>query len=479
MIAGAVRLARSLAAIVALVGCTPAPPLPPKPSIAADADAERVQRWRRFLVDYLRVDTTSPPGNEALAAPVLSAALTEVGLSPRTTTVAPGRVNVMAVLAAAAPDPGAGPLILLHHIDVVPAEVDRWTVPPFAGLERDGKLYGRGAIDTKSLAALHLYALERLAKAPARLKRSVVFLAVSDEESLGLGAQHFVAHELRALGAEYLLDEGGFAIRRFLGEHDVAVIATAQKRTSKLRLTVRGAAGHGSRPLPTGGPSLLARALVRLLDDPPPMRLGPYNAPLFGALASIAPFPKSVVMAQIEAPGVLSALSGALSADKNLNPILRDTLALTVVAAGDKSNVIPSEGSAIFDLRLLPDTDVERLVAELNAKVQDLGGTIEILEGPLPPAEPSPTADPLFQAIREGILAHAPATTVSPWLLVGASDARFFRAQGVKTYGFDPIFLDKEALDTIHGHDEAVKISELEAGMRIYAEVLERFLLRP
>lgn len=479
MIAEAVRAALALAAILTVIACSPAAPPPAAPRVAADADGERAERWQRFLGDYLRIDTTSPPGHEALAEPLLTAALQELGLEPLTTSVAPGRVNVMAVLKATAPEPGAGPLILLHHIDVVPAEVSRWSVPPFAGLEREGKLYGRGAIDTKSLAALHLYALERLAKAPARLKRSVVFLAVSDEESLGIGAQHFVAHQLGALGAEYLLDEGGYAIRRFLGDHDVAVVATAQKRTSKLRLTVRGAAGHGSRPLPTGGPSLLARALVRILDDPPPMRLGAYNAPLFGALASIAPFPKSVVMGQIGAPGVLSALSGTLSADKNLNPILRDTLALTVVSAGDKSNVIPSEGSAIFDLRLLPDTDVDRLVAELNAKVKDLGGSVEILEPPLPPASPSPTEDPLFQAIDEGIRAHAPATTVSPWLLVGASDARFFRAKGVKTYGFDPIFLDKEALDTIHGHDEAVKIDELRAGMRVYAEVLERFLLRP
>ncbi|MFO0724809.1 MAG: M20/M25/M40 family metallo-hydrolase [Myxococcota bacterium] len=456
-----------------------APPSAGPVLVAKDSDPEAAQRYKRFLAEYLQVDTTSPPGNEARAVPLLRAALEDLGLRPETTTIAEGRANVMAILEATHPDPGAGPLILLHHIDVVPAEAARWSVPPFQGLVRDQKLWGRGAIDMKSLAALHLFALDRLRRTPERLRRSVIFLAVADEETFGLGAQRFVAEGVPRFHPEYVLDEGGFSIRHFLGDHDVAVVAVAEKRTSKLRLTVRGAGGHGSRPLPDGAPNLLARALVRVLDAPPPMRIGPYSAPIFEALSTIAPFPKSTILARIQAPGVLGLLEGGLSADKNLNPILRDTLALTMLEGSDKANVIPSEASAIFDARLLPDTDVEALLRTLNAKVADLGGSFSIVDAPLPASAPSPTEDPLFAAIEAGLRAQAPATTITPWLLIGASDSRFFRQAGLKAYGFNPIFLEKAALDGIHGLDEAVPLESLGAGMRTYAEVLERFLLRP
>lgn len=465
-----------LLALVASCGA-PAPPPAPTARVTSSALAERSAHWVDWLARYLAVDTTVPPGHEADAIPILTEALTEIGLTVTTTTWGDRRANVWATLSAT--QPTGRPLILLHHIDVVPIEREHWTAQPFAGERRDGRLYGRGALDMKSFAALHLAALERLVSSRDRLQRDVIFLAVADEEVEGEGSRRFIAEQLGRVDAEYLLDEGGFALHEFLPGHDVAVIATAQKRAAKLRLVAEGRAGHGSRPVPDGGPSVLIQALTRALAAPAPMRIAAYNAPLFEALSTLTSFPQSALLARIRWPGVLSALEGRLSKDKNLNPVLRDTAALTVLRAGDKDNVIPSEATAVLDVRLLPDTELDVFIADLRAAIGDLPVRIEVLDPPDPPITPSPTDDPLFRALVDAVRAHTPAATVVPWLMVGASDSRFFQPRGVKTYGFGPVFVTRPDLDGIHGHDESVDIAALEKGMVVYAEALERFLLPP
>ncbi len=472
-------VATAAIALTSLVGAcgSPARPPAPAPRVPRGAMGPRTTHWVDWLGRYVTVDNTVPPGREADAIPVLTEALTELGLTVSSTVWGERRANVWATLSA--PEPKGRPLILLHHIDTVPVERQHWTVDPFAAIRKNGRLYGRGTQDMKAFAALHLAALERLIAQRERLTRDVIFLAVSDEEVQGEGAQRFIADHLAAVDAEYLLDEGGFSLREFLPGHDVAVIATAQKRAAKLRVIADGQAGHGSRPIPDGGPSVLVEAMDRILAAPAPMRIAPYNAPLFEALADITSFPQSALLGRLDWPGVLGALEGRLGKDKNLNPILRDTAALTVLRGGDKDNVIPSEASAVLDVRLLPDSDLDAFIAQLRAAVGDLPVRIEVLDPPDPPVTPSPTDDPLFRALTEAVRAHAPQATVVPWLMVGANDSRFFAPEGVKTYGFGPVFVTRPELDGIHGHDESVDIAELERGMVVYAEALERFLLRP
>lgn len=469
---------RRCAALALLsLACAEPAPAPVAPVVAELGD--RAAHWTAWLQRYLAVDTTVPPGHEADAEPVLREALTEIGLSVTSTVWGERRMNLWATLSSPRADK-RGALILLHHIDVVPVERAHWTHDPFGGAIDGGVLYGRGAQDMKVFAALQLAALERLAKARERLTRDVIFLAVADEEVSGEGARRYVEHELAASGAEYLLDEGGFSLEEFVPGHDVSVIANAQKRAGKLRIVAEGDAGHGSRPITTGGPTVLLEALERVVGDPAPMRLTDYNSPLFFALGRITPFPRSALLSRIDWPGVLGALSGKLAADKNLNPILRDTWAVTVLRAGDKPNVIPSEASAILDLRLLPDTPLEDALAGLRARVAGLPVKVEVLEAPGPPIEPAPTRrDPLYEALEAALSAHRPGVTVVPWLMVGANDSRFFRPRGVKTLGFGPVFVTRPEIDGIHGHDERVRVSALEAGMRVYADALERFALSP
>lgn len=456
------------------------------PSAAPEPRVERIEepeRWLELLRAYLRIDTTNPPGHEARAFPLLETELRRIGLEPHrmpfsdasaTATVARG--NVWARLRATKPE--GPPLVLLHHIDVVPVERTSWSVDPFAAELRDGFVYGRGAIDIKLLGVLQLAALSRLAPRAAELKRDVILLAVSDEEKDGLGAQLAVERQLAEWKPAYLLDEGGFAIESFMNDRDIVVIATAQKRVARIALVAHGSAGHGSRPIPDGGPSVLARALARLDEHPAPVRLGPVSTQTMHAFGRLSGGAQGFLLRHIEFPGLLWALEGVLSANTNLNPILRDTLTPTLLEAGQKVNVIPAEARATLDVRLLPSTRIEDVVARLDTLFEGLPIEVVVEQSPLPPYAPSATDDPLYRAMVDAVRAHRPEAEVAPWLMVGANDSRFFAPHGVATYGFGPVFLSKAQIDSIHGHDERIAVEAFEQGLLTYVEALERFLLR-
>lgn len=462
------------AAALALACSEPPRPLSPRPE--SKLSPAELERWTAFFARYLALDTTNPPGNEALAFPLLEEALRGMGLTSTVTALGEGRGNLHARLRPTRAST-KGPVVLLHHIDVVPVERDRWTMPPFGGETRDGKIYGRGAIDMKLVGVLQLAALEMLARHRDRLEREVIWLAVSDEEVHGAGAQLAIERYWKEWLPDYLLDEGGFAVRDFMNGRDVLVIATTQKRPMKLALVAKGEAGHGSRPIPRGGPRVLAEALHRLDQHPPAPRLISTNVHLFEALGGIAPFPKSLFLSHLSWPGMLWLVEGGLSANKNLNPLIRDTLTPTMLEAGQKANVIPAEARAVLDVRLLPDTRLEDLLADLRATLSDLPVELEVVEAPGPAVPEAPTKDPLYVGLTEAVRAHAPETSVAPWTVVGANDSRFFAPLGVKTYGFVPVFLSKAQLDTIHGHDENVDLRELALGLSIYADALARTLL--
>ena len=455
-------------------------PLPPAPPTLVDQAAlsSTLSEHRARLLEYLAIDTTNPPGHEARTFPFWSEALLALGLEVQLDPVDDDRGNLWARLKAPSPDPGAGPLILLHHLDVVPSEREHWTSDPFAPTERDGRIYGRGAIDTKVLGVLQLAALSHLIAAKERLRRDVIFLAVYDEEAGGSGAQRVVERQLPEWQAEYLLDEGGYGVRQMMNGQDLLVIAVAQKRTGRMSLTAHGEAGHGSRPIPNGGPNVLMAALSRLLKPGPEPRLVPTTIQSFAQMGRMAGQPRQFLLEHLDWPLAFTLISGSLMANKNLGPQVQDSMSLTMLAAGQKDNVIPAEANATFDVRLLPDTDAAQFLEGRRALLSDLPVTLEWSALPLPASPASPTDDPLFIALSEAARAHEPQALVSPWLLVGANDSRFFMPAGVKAYGFLPIYLDKAQLDTIHGHDENVSIPEFEKGLVTYTDAMARFLLR-
>lgn len=435
--------------------------------------------WRPHLLAYLAADTQNPPGRELVAADALESAIRAAGLVPKRMPLpgAPERTNLWARLPAT--QPGAPAIILLHHIDVVPAaESDGWDSPPFTPTERGGELIARGVLDTKGLAVLQLEAIRSVARRTHR-RFDVIFLAVADEEVRGRGAEHAVRTLLDDTRAAYLLDEGGFCVRDFLNGHDVAVIAHQEKRAGKLRLIARGVGGHGARPRPDSAPRRLLKALSRLEANPRPLRLTPTTQKLFAALGGIAPAPQRWLLPHLDHAPVRWLLSDRLRTHRNLGPMLQDTLSLTRLRAGEKTNVIPAEASAILDVRLLPATPKSEFEAHVKAQLTGTGVEFHWLEVPPAPVAASPVDDDVFLALTRSIRSQNPSALVTPWLLIGASDSRFFRPRGVKAYGFFPVFLTKAQLDSIHGLNERVHLKAFQRGFESYRQALTEILSSP
>ncbi|MDE3090281.1 MAG: M20/M25/M40 family metallo-hydrolase, partial [Chloroflexota bacterium] len=217
----------------------------------------------RYLQDLIRIDTTNPPGNETKAAEYLAAVFKREGIEPTILESAPGRGNLVARLKG---DGRAAPLLLMVHIDVVPAEADQWTHPPFGGDIADGYLWGRGTLDTKELAAMELMAMLLLKRDTARkpLARDIIFMANADEEAGGrLGAGWMVKEHPDLIRAEYAINAGGGFGLDILGQR-FFTCQVAEKGTARFAMRTRGRPGHGSQPHRDNSVLKLADAIQRI-----------------------------------------------------------------------------------------------------------------------------------------------------------------------------------------------------------------------
>ncbi len=422
------------------------------------------------LSRYIRFDTTNPPGNEAPAAAWLKAQLLERGITEDITIhePAPGRAILIGRIAGRE---DLRPLVLNHHMDVVPADPGQWSHAPFDG-EIDGEyVWGRGTLDTKGLGVMHLLALERLVHAGSAFRRPVIFLAVSDEETGGSqGMRWLVDHHLDGLDPEWVWDEGGGGFKGFFGDRSMFGIAVAEKQIQHLRLVATGQPGHGSMPHDDNANERLLWALERVLR-PRPMRVNEVTAALFEAVAGSQPFPISFLLRHIDHPLVLRIVGLRLAADKRLNAMLRDTISLTTLEAGYKINVIPERAEAGIDCRLLPGTDAGSFRRWLEDAIDDEQVTIEAVETSEPTAV-SPIDSPFFDAVCRAVVRQVPDGVAFPLLVPGGTDSRYFRAHDVPAYGFTPMLLEPPELDRVHGIDERLSIDNLELGIKITCDVV-------
>lgn len=433
----------------------PIPAAAAEPAAAAKGAPPRLSEAAGWLRGYLRYDTSNPPGGEAAAAAYLAGILHRNGIATQTLVAPDGRTSLYARLEGS--EQGEG-LLLHHHIDVVPPGAG-WTVPPFDGLVQGGALWGRGAIDVKSLGVAHLAAMIALRREGVRPVRDVAFLAVADEESGGgSGTAWIWQHRpelFDGIGAVY--GEGG-TNRAPRGEVSWWGVETAQKRPFWLRVTAAGRPGHASGINPHSAMHQLVRALDRVLALPPRWRVTPAARTFF---AGLAPF---------EAPGQrarfldLDSWVGPDGPRSTMLPGLPnyflDTVQVTVIEGGERINVVPARVSALLDVRLLPDTDADAFLARLR---EALGGGIgvEVLLSS-PPSPPSPTGHPGYRSVAGVLEAEA---RVVPAFIPGFTDSRYFRERGIPTYGVSPFALEGEVLSGIHGADERIPLHEFEAGI--------------
>ncbi len=426
-----------------------------------------------LLQELIRFDTTNPPGNEAACIGHLDGVLRTTGITTTLLAKDPDRPNLIARL------PGAGhapPLLLQGHVDVVTTVGQTWTHPPFAGIERDGYIWGRGALDMKSGVTMMTCALLQLKAAGITPRGDVILCALSDEEAGGrYGARYLVEeHPEQFAGVKHALGElGGFPMS--IGGVRFYPIQVAEKVQCALRLTLRGPAGHGSMPIRGGAMARLGRVLRALDRRPLPTHITPVAQTMLAGMAAATRSPVRQVLRLLLSPRLSSAVIAGLGARLDMvAPLLRNTVSPTIVRGGAAINVIPGEITLDLDGRMLPGVAVEQMVAEVRAIVgRDV--TIDVLH-----ADPSATAAPDWSqfAMLANILRELdPDGVPLPYLLPGVSDARFFRRLGIQTYGFTPMNLpaDFNFRATIHAADERIPVAALDFGTRAIRSVLERY----
>jgi acetylornithine deacetylase/succinyl-diaminopimelate desuccinylase-like protein len=426
-----------------------------------------------LLSQYLRINTTNPPGNEIVAARWLAAVLQREKIEAQIFEPAPGKANLYARLRG---DGSARPLILLNHMDVVLASPQYWQVDPFSGAVRGGYIWGRGALDMKGEAIAQLMTLLMLKRAGVPLRRDVIFLATSDEEiGAGVGAGWFTEHHAELVrDAEFLITEGGTTRANERGGVDYYGVGTTEKSPFWLDMTARGTPGHGSRPTPDNPVHRLVRALDRIADWRTPLVVTPAVERYFRDLASIeTDSTRRRWFADIRAALRDSLAARAITADLTYNSLLRNTISITGLKGSDKTNVIPPLATAALDVRLLPGQEPAAFLAELQRVVGDTAVTF-LPQGPSWPATESSTDTELFRAIEAAAHARYPGALVTTPMLAGFTDSHYFRRLGIASYGLGPFPLTVSESRGVHGNDERVSLEALRFGVRFIYDIVQQ-----
>lgn len=439
------------------------------PLRAAEPDPHALEQEAGDLLShYLQINTTNPPGNELAAATFWQQRLAQEGIDAQVFESQPGRGVVYARLKGNGEQKA---IILLHHLDVVPATKDDWQLDPFVGTIKDGYVYGRGAIDCKGVAVAQFMALALLKRAGVKLTRDVIFLGTADEETGGHhGAGWFVENHFALIAdAEFLLTEGG-GIRVRDGQR-VYEIDIAEKAPCWIQLEASGPAGHGSRPLPETAVTRLIRALDAIRRYETEIKITPAVQAYFTALAEREEPATAARYRDLQRALTDPDFRKTFTANPTYNALIRNTISPTVLQGSDKTNVIPAHARAQLDCRLLPGEDPQQFIATLEKIVDDPHIQFSTLL-----SFPSLASDPdtiLFRAIRGTAERHDPDAPVVPAVLAGFTDAHYFRRKGIVSYGFTGLPLIQEDRERVHGTDERVPLASLREGAHVLLQVLE------
>jgi len=430
-----------------------------------------------ILRHYIQIDTTNPPGKEMPGARYLQGLLEKEGLATTVLESQPDRGNLICTMKGTEDLP---PLILLHHIDTVPAEAEKWKQSPLSGAVIDGEIWGRGAQDCKSLGVIELLAFLLLRREGFHPRREIVYMATADEETGGKwGVGWLFQNHPEKMKAQYVINEGG-GVSFPVGQRNLYTCQTAEKGICWLKLTFRGKPGHGSVPHDDNCIVKMARAIEKISSYRSPLRPTLTTDNFIKGIAGEQSFPRSLFFQQLLNP-FFSKLVEKRLPDPGLKgmvgAVLRNTFVPTVVQGGQKTNVIPSECSCQIDCRILPGVGPEMIKAEVRELLSGFKNfEVEVLQTSA--ASESPAEDALYRTFEGTLKRLDPKSKMIPSMLTGATDSRFFREKGTVAYGFQPMGPTdnlSEYLSRVHGHDERISAESLLFGTRVLYEVLKDF----
>jgi acetylornithine deacetylase/succinyl-diaminopimelate desuccinylase-like protein len=425
-----------------------------------------------ILGDYLRVNTTNPPGNELLAARFLKQILDREGIEAQildTIDLGSNRANLYARL------PGNGSkraIALVHHMDVVPATPASWSVDPFSGAIKDGYIWGRGAIDMKGTGIAQLMAMIALKRSGVPLTRDIVFIGNSDEELTSTGGLVFVKNHSDLLkDVEYLITEGADNLIDN-GKVVYFAVGVAEKRTFWQRLTVNGVPSHGSRPTKQNPVPRLVAALYRISQYETPLHVTPGVDKFFRDISRTYPEPQKSWLSNVTAALTDPRAREWILSDVSWNAFLRNTISLTGLAGSNKTNVIPGVATADIDVRLLPDQDAGAFLETLKGVVGDTAVHFTTLLQPKTPLE-SPINTDLFRAIERAAHDRDPGAFVTTPMETAATDRPTYRKLGITTYGFSPFLIPRPEIQRgMHGNDERLSVYNIGYGVHFFYDIL-------
>ncbi len=425
-----------------------------------------------LLSELIRANTSNPPGNEGLIGDVLGPRFKALGFDTDIVpTPEPGKSHFIARLRG---DGSKRPILLAAHADVVGVEREKWTLDPFAGVVRDGYVFGRGALDFKGGMAVFARAVMMLAERKVPLARDVIFLAEADEEQGRYNTTWLAQDHWSKIDCEFALNEGGWIVKRPDGRVRYVSISTADKISVSVVLTSRGTSTHSSMPRPDSAIFGLARALAKLADHETDVTLTPSTRRFFEMLARTSTPPMSTQFRDLTSgdPDRVRRADREISKDPLLHAIMRNTIAPVLMNAGFRANVIPGSAEATVNVRLLPGTDPAEMLREIQRVIAD--PSIEVRFGSQPAAAaPASSEDTdLYRALEKESRAQFPGVDVATYVFQAGTDARAWRLRGVPVYGIYPYPVDAVDLERMHGNDERVSVESLRQGTELIFRTL-------
>ena len=438
-----------------------------------------------LLRELIRFDTTNPPGNETVAAKYLAKTLGEEGFACEILESSHGRGSVITRLKGDGDKPS---LLLLSHLDVVAADPKEWSVEPFSGLIKDGFVWGRGALDMKSITAIEVMVMKLLKRNDIQPKGDVILAATADEEAGGRAGVHWLVHNYpEKIRADYVINEGGgFGLP--INGGLMFTVQTAEKGVMWLKIRAKGRPGHGSIPGAADNAVLrMAEVAHRLGTHRSKIKLVPTVKAFIEGLAKArkGAVPSRLFSTLITNPLLADRILDRMAKDQSsmvefIRAMLRATIAPTIIHGGLKTNIIPSKCEGTFDCRILPGQTKESLMVEIREVLKDVD--LEKLEFEFDktdvPSE-SPIETPFYREIRNVLREFEPNCGVVPFMQTGGTDSRFLRELGCVCYGFGPMRVDlpvDEFLRMAHGIDERISVENLVFGTSVLYRLVEKFM---
>ncbi len=439
----------------------------------ASAQSTPADPTAALLAEVIRINTSNPPGRTQALADLLAPRFQAAGFTVEIfQTPDSAKVHFIARLKG---DGSKRPLLLAAHADVVGVEREKWTLDPFAGIIRDGHVYGRGAIDFKGGLAVFAIAALRLAERKVPLARDVIFMAEADEEGAPMNTGWLAKDHWASMDAEFALNEGGWIIKGDDQRVRYVSISTADKSVVGIVLTAKGTSTHSSMPLPDNPIASLGAAIARISAHETPVQLTEESRQFFRTLGTTSTGDTSRWFRDLVdgTPAQVRSADSLISRDPLLHAIMRNTIAPVLISGGFRSNVIPGSAEATLNLRLIPGTDPQAMVRLIEQLVNDprvavnLASTVAV-----PTVAPSTLDTELYQTLAREAKVQWPTAEITPYLFQAGTDAFAWRSRGVPVYGIYPYPITNDELRRMHGNDERVSVESLREGTEMIYRTL-------